>query len=179
MIKKIILGLILLLAAGVGVLFALNGSRHYDPSRYHLRLTPTAKPFGVGSTIDVTLPDQFDVPQGLPGDTRKVVFVFTKATGHIFRSWMASHNTRGYLAQRKIVAVADVSGMPAVILNTFAMPDFRKSPYSILLIYDPKMATRLKEGQAVDRVIVMTLANRTVTHIAHADSIQALDRLLR
>jgi len=179
MIKKAILGVVLLMIIVVGAVFAINGTRHYDPTKYHLSVTPKEKPFGVGSTIDLKLPDQFDTPQGLSADTQKLIFVFTKATGHIFRSYMAYHDTPNYLTDRKTVAVADVSAMPAVILNTFAMPDFRKSKYSILLIYDKQMAQRLKEGQDVDKVIVMTLTNKKVTGIDHAATVEELDALLK
>ena len=77
-----------------------------------------------------------------------------------------------------IVLVADISGMPTVIQNMFALPDLRKSDYSMLLIYDKNMAKRLKEGQATDKVIVMHLQNGKVTKVEHADSPEALTRLL-
>jgi hypothetical protein len=69
--------------------------------------------------------------------------------------------------------------MPTVIVNTFAMPDFRKSNYSILLIYDKAMAAKLKEGQAVDKVIVMTVHNKKITRIDHAVTIDDLKALLK
>ncbi len=176
--KKILLGLLVLIVIAVGGLFAINGRSSYDPTRYHLSVTPENKPFGIGSSIAFTLPDQFDNPHTLPKDTRKLIFVFTKETGHIFRTWMGEHESADYLSKRHTVAVADVSGMPTVILNTFAMPDFRKSAYPILLIYDKQMAQRLKEGQAVDKVIVMTLKEGEVVRIDHADTPEALDKLL-
>jgi hypothetical protein len=176
--KKIFFGVLAVIVIGVGALFAINGVSHYDPSKYRLSVTPESKPFGIGSRIDFVLPDQFDTAHTLPADTQKLIFVFTKETGHIFRSWMAFHEARDYLTKRKIVAVADVSGMPTVILNTFAMPDFRKSHYAILLIYDKAMASRLKEGQAVDKVIVMTLNDREVTGIDYAASVEELNALL-
>ncbi len=175
--KKIILGILLLLLIAVGALFAINGTSNYDPSKYSLSVKPDNKPFGVGSEIDFTLPDQFDKSKGLPADTQKLMFVFTKPTGHIFRSFMAYQGDT-FLADKKIVAVADVSAMPTVILNTFAMPDFRKSKYSILLIYDKDMAKKLKEGQAVDKVIVMTLENKKVTKIELASDETELAKLL-
>ena len=162
--KKILLGLLLLIVIAVGGLFAINGRSSYDPTRYRLAVTPQNKPFGVGSSIDFTLPDQFGNAHTLPKETQKLIFVFTKDTGHIFRTWMGQHESADYLDKRRAVAVADVSGMPTVILNTFAMPDFRKSAYPILLIYDKQMARRLKEGR--------------VTRIDHADTPEALDRLL-
>ncbi len=176
--KKILIGILLLVVIGIGGLFLINGQSHYDPTRYSLTVTPEDKPFGIGSTIAFTLPDQFDRPQHLSADTQKLIFVFTKPTGHIFRSWMAYHDTADYLAQHKITAVADVSAMPTVILNTFAMPDFRKSKYSIELIYDKQMAARLKEGQAVDKVIIMSLDHGRVIAIDHAASVEEMNKLL-
>ncbi len=175
--KKIILGILLLLLIAVGVLFAINSTSNYDPSKYSLSVKPEDKPFGVGSRIDFALPDQFDKSKSLSADTKKLMFVFTKPTGHIFRSFMAYQGDE-FLAKNKIVAVADVSAMPTVILNTFAMPDFRKSPYSILLIYDKNMAKKLKEGQAVDKVIVMTLDNKKVVKVDHASNEAELAKLL-
>jgi hypothetical protein len=66
-----------------------------------------------------------------------------------------------------------------VIVNTFAMPDFRKSNYSILLIYDKAMAAKLKEGQAVDKVIVMSIQNKKITNIEHAATVEELKKLLK
>jgi hypothetical protein len=175
--KKILLGLLLLIIVAVGALFAINGTSNYDPSKYSLSVTLEGKPFGVGSHIDFTLPDQFDKPKSLPDDTQKLLFVFTKPTGHTFKSFMA-FQTKTFLQDNKIIAVADISGMPIVIVNTFAMPDFRQSAYSILLIYDKDMAKKLKEGQAVDKVIVMTLTDKKVTHIDHASSEAELAELL-
>ncbi len=177
--KKMLLALGLIAVVALGALFVVNGTSHYDPSKYSLTITPVDKPFGTGSTIAFTLPDQFDKPQTLRPDTRKLIFVFTKPTGHIFRSWMEAHDEADYLNRHKIAAVADVSGMPTVILNTFAMPDFRKSKYSLELIYDKQMAARLKKGQQVDKVIVMTLDHGKVTKVEHAGSVEELNALLK
>ncbi len=53
--KKIILSIFALLLIGVGVLFAVNGKSNYDPTKYHLNITPENKPFDVGSKIDFKL----------------------------------------------------------------------------------------------------------------------------
>jgi hypothetical protein len=178
MIKKILLGILVLIVVAVGALFAINGTSNYDPTKYHLSILPDSKPFGVGSTIDLTLPDQFDKPHTLSDETRKLIFVFTKETGHTFKSFMA-YQSDDFLAKRNIVAIGDISGMPTVIVNTFAMPDFRKSNYSILLIYDKAMAAKLKEGQAVDKVIVMSIQNKKITNIEHAATVEELKKLLK
>ena len=175
--KKVLLILSLLLLVAAGTLYALKGKSTYDPAKYSLEVTPADKPFGVGSTISFTLPDQFGESHTLSPETRTMVFAFTKATGHIIKAAMVD-KPNGYLEERKAVIVADISGMPTVIQNMFALPDLRKSNYSMLLIYDKKMAQRLKKGQATDKVIVMRLENGKVTAIEHADSPEALNKLL-
>jgi len=175
--KKVLLILSLLLLLAAGTLYALKGKSQYDPTKYTLNIQPKDRPFGIGSSISYTLPDQFGKAHRSSPDTRILVFAFTKATGHIIKSAMAD-KPKGFLEQRKAVIIADISKMPTVIQNMFALPDLRKSNYTMLLIYDGKMAQRLKEGQATDKVIVMRLHDGKVTAVEHADSPQALDRLL-
>jgi len=175
--KKILLILSVLLLLGAGALFLLKGKSSYDPAKYSLEITPADKPFGVGSSISYTLPDQFGKSHRSSPETRTLVFAFTKATGHIIKSAMAD-KPKGFLAERRAVIIADISKMPTVIQNMFALPDLRKSNYEMLLIYDGKMAERLKKGQATDKVIVMRLENGKVTKIEHADTPEALLKLL-
>jgi hypothetical protein len=175
--KKFLLILSLLLLIAAGALYLFKGKSSYDPAKYSLSVQPADKPFGVGSTIAFTLPDQFGKPHTLSPETRTMVFAFTKATGHIIKTAMAD-KPEGYLEERKAVIVADISGMPTVIQNMFALPDLRKSNYAMLLIYDKNMAKRLKEGQATDKVIVMRLEQGKVTKVEHADSPEALIKLL-
>jgi hypothetical protein len=175
--KKFFLVLSLLLLIAAGALYALKGKSSYDPAKYSLSVQPADKPFGVGSTVAFTLPDQFGKTHTLSPETRTMVFAFTKATGHIIKAAMAD-KPEGYLEERKAVIVADISGMPTVIQNMFALPDLRKSNYAMLLIYDKNMAKRLKEGQATDKVIVMRLEQGKVTKVEHADSPEALIKLL-
>jgi uncharacterized protein YxeA len=176
--KKIILAVVAILVIGVGALFAINGKSNYDPTKYSLKVTPQDKPFGVGSMLNFKLPDQFSKPHQLTSDIKKVMFVFTKATGHIFKSFMADKN-RDFLEKRGLMIVADVSGMPTVILNTFAMPDFQKSNYPVLLIYDKNMAKRLKEGKDASKVVLITLKNNEVTKVEYAKDTNELAALLK
>ena len=176
--KKLILAVIAIVILGVGALFAINGQSNYDPAKYSLEVTPQDKPFGVGSTLNFKLPDQFNKPHHLTSDVKKVMFVFTKATGHIFKTFMADKDEK-FLKERNMLVVADVSGMPTVILNTFAMPDFQKSKYPVLLIYDKNMAKRLKEGKDANKVVLLTLDNNKVTKIEYAKDEKELAKLLK
>ena len=175
--KKILLGLIALIIIAAGVLFGVNGKSNYDASKYSLSITPDDKHFGIGSTIDYILPDQFDKTHKLSTTTKKLLFAFTKDTGHIIKVFMME-KPEGFLQKKDAVIVADISAMPVVIQNTFALPDLKKSNYSMMLIYDKEMAKKLKEGQEATKVIVMTLENKKVTKVELAASEEELGKLL-
>ena len=175
--KKILLGLLALIIIAAGILFGINGTSNYDSSKYSLTITPKDKHFGIGSTIDYILPDQFDKAHKLSSTTQKLIFAFTKDTGHIIKVFMME-KPEGFLQKKNAVIVADISAMPVVIQNTFALPDLRKSNYSMMLIYDKEMAKQLKEGQEASKVIVMTLDNKKVTKVELAGSEEELGKLL-
>ncbi len=176
--KKILLGILVLVIIGAGILFGMNGKSKYDADKYHLKITPTSKPFGVGSSIDYILPDQFDKVHKISTTTKRLIFVFTKSTGHTIKAFMAD-KPKDYLIKREAVVIADISGMPVIIQNTFALPDFRKSDYPMVLIYDKNMAKRLKENQQSDKIIVMTLENKKVIKVEHASSEEELGKILK
>lgn len=174
MVKKIILSLILLMAIGVGALFAINGKNNYDPTKYSATATHGLQ---TGSTLSFTLPDQFDKAVTLTPDTKKIIFVFAKTTGHTVREFLKKQD-KNYLPSRHTLFVADVSGMPTVIRNTFALPDFRKSPYSVLLIYDKAIAKNYKNTEDADKITIVTLDNKTITKVQTVTSEEALKKAL-
>lgn len=174
MVKKIILSLILFMAIALGTLFAINGKNNYDPSKYSATATHGLQ---TGSTLSFTLPDQFDKAVSLTNDTKKIIFVFAKATGHTVREFLKKQD-KNYLPSRNTLFVADVSGMPTVIRNTFALPDFRKSPYSVLLIYDKAIAKSYKNVEDAEKITIITLDNKTITKVQTLTSEEELKKAL-
>jgi len=174
MIKKIILSIVLLMAIAIGTLFAINGKSNYDPSKYSATATDGIKP---GSSISFTLPDQFDKANTLTDNTQKIIFVFAKATGHTVREFLKKQD-KSYLPSKHTLFVADVSGMPTVIRNTFALPDFRKSPYSVLLIYDKEIAKNYKNTEDADKITIVTLKNKKITNIQTVTTEEALQKAI-
>jgi hypothetical protein len=172
MIKKILLGLLALIVIGVVALFAINGKDNYDATKYSASATDG---LNVGSKLEFTLPDQFDKPHSLTDDTKKVIFVFAKSTGHTVKEFLKKQ-PKDYLTKRDTLFVADISPMPTVIRNTFALPDFKKSDYSVLLIYDKNIAKSLKNEQKADKIAIATLKNKeikAVKYISTPDELKA------
>ena len=161
MLKKVLISVILLILVAVGVLFAINGKSNYDSSKYFAKASNGLK---VGSKLEFKLPDQFDKAVELKDNTKQVIFVFAKKTGHTVRE-LLKKEPKSYLPSRNTIFVADVSAMPTVIRNTFALPDFRKSPYSVALIYDENIAKVYKNGIDADKIIIVSLDNKVISKV--------------
>jgi hypothetical protein len=170
MIKKIVLGILGVLLIGGGALFVMNGKDTYDASKYSAKVS---NGLNTGSTISFTLPDQFDKPHSLSADTKKLILVFAKSTGHTVKAFLKQQD-KDYLPQRHTLFVADISPMPVVIRNTFALPDFKKSPYSVLLIYDKSIAKQLKNEQEADKIALVDLENGEIKAVKYVTTEEEL-----
>ncbi len=174
MIKKIIFSLLGLLVIGGGILFALNGKDTYDANKYS---ATTSNGLNIGSKMDFTLPDQFDKAHTLTKDTKRLIVVFAKATGHTVKEFLKKQ-PKEYLPKRETLFIADISPMPTIIRNTFALPDLKKSPFSVLLIYDKSIAKQLKNEKEADKIAVVDMENGTVSTVQYIETEEALKKLL-
>jgi hypothetical protein len=172
--KKIILTIMAFAIIAIGGLFAINGKDNYDASKYSVTAT---NGINIESQLSLTLPDQFDRAYSLGSDTKKIIFVFAKATGHTVKSFLSKQD-KEYLNSRNTLFVADVSPMPTVIRNTFALPDLRKSEYSVLLIYDKEIAKTLKNEEKSDKIAVAEIENKTIKSIQYLSTEDELIKAL-
>jgi len=113
---------------------------------------------------DFTFKDQFEKETSLQDSTKKVIFVFTKATGHLIKMYM-SDKKEDYLISKNIVFIADISGMPSIIATMFAIPDMKKSKYPILLIKEKEKAMRFRNEQHKDSAMIITLENKVIKNV--------------
>ena len=105
MIKKILLGLLSLIVIGGGALFFIKGKDNYDATKYSANVS-----HGMYSdwTISFTLPDQFDKAHTLNSDTKTLIIVFAKATGHTVKEFLKKQDS-DYLVKRATLFIADIS----------------------------------------------------------------------
>ncbi len=126
---------------------------------------PVAKNITIGTLMDAfTLNDQFEKPHTLTADTKKVIFVFTKATGHMVKEYLNAKPV-DYLQSKNITFVADVSPMPSIIRNMFAIPDLQEHEYPVLLILDEAFGQSYKNEANAEKVMIVTLDNLNVTGV--------------
>jgi hypothetical protein len=114
--------------------------------------------------LPYTFIDQFDKEHSLTSDVKKVIFVFTKPTGHLMRVYLGLKEI-DYLDKRHIDFIADVSGMPSMIFKMFALPDLKNSQYPIMIIKDKKQSARFRNEEQKNAVMIISLDNKVVQNV--------------
>ncbi len=156
--------LVLSLFVIIAVLAAFGSKEIFNKKGYFAKST---NGLSVGSNIDFALPNQHDEIHSLQNDTKKVIFVFSKGMGHIVKNYLASQ-PKEFLPSKNMLFVADISPMPVAIRNLVAMPDLKKSKYSVLLMFEPSLAKAFIDEKNKDKIIVATLENKKITGITYA-----------
>lgn len=125
----------------------------------------------IGSNIgSLEVTDQFDKPHKIEESTKKVIFVFTKATGHLVKQFFNTQS-EDFMQKRDIQFVADVSPMPSLILEYAALPDLKKNKYPIMLIRDEKIAPNFKNEANSEAIMIVNLDKLKVTNVKFVSNI--------
>jgi len=174
MIKKILLWLLIVLVVAGAALFILNGTDRYDASKFS---GTSSDGLNVGSKISFTLPDQFDKAHTLDAEVKKLIFVFKKDAGHTVNEFLQKQES-DYLTKRNTLFVADISPMPVIIRNTFALPDLRTSPYKMLLLYDGELVKAFKDEVNAEKIAIVTVDNGVVKSVEYISTEAELEKAL-
>ncbi len=174
MLKKIVLGILAIFIIGGGTLFAINGKDNYDATKYSANAT---NGLNIGSHVSFVLPDQFDKSHKVDNNAKILIFSFAKATGHTIKGFLTKQ-PKDYLPTRDAFFIADISPMPTIIRNTFALPDLKKSPFSVLLIYDENIAKKIKNDKEADKITIATLKDGVITSIKYISTEKELETIL-
>jgi len=175
MIKKIILAIILIAVIGIGGVFYLNSQDKYDATKYSAE---ASKGLEIGSFITFTLPDQFDVSHSLDSSIQKLVIVFSKENGHLVNGFISSQS-KDFMKSKKAILIADISKMPVVIRNTFALPSLKKSSYPTALIYDTKLSSVFKNSDKENEIHLINVENNRLKKITYTTDIKVLEDFLK
>ncbi len=125
-----------------------------------------------------TLNDQFEKPHTLTPDTKMLIFVFQKATGHLVKGYF-NKKPVDFLQKHHTVFVADVSGMPTIIYNMFAKSDLQKHKYPIWLIFDENESAKFKNANNEDKIMIVKLDNLKVTDVKFITTEEELDKVFK
>ena len=126
----------------------------------------------IGDTAPMlSLHDQHDTPRTTLSARRFLMFSSDK-DGSNLADAVLEGQTGETMEQAGIAYVADISGMPAMVTNLFAMPKLRKRPYPVLLGRTAE-DTMILPRQA-DRVTVIEIDGGSVTAIAFMNEASAI-----
>lgn len=107
--------------------------------------TLAAEPLSVGSTLpELTFKDQHDKPVAIPPDTRWILIASEKPVSDMV-SAVLSAEPPGVMSRTRLIYVADISGMPALITHMFALPKLRELPFSIALVREVAEVNQLSD----------------------------------
>jgi len=108
----------------------------------------------VGSALPpLSVNDQFDRPVVVDASTRLVLFAADKAAGDVATEALKAHPE--VLAQQRLVYLADISGMPAVITRMFALPKMRDLPFPVGLVRDAQVTAALPRKAGTLTLLVL------------------------
>lgn len=171
--KKTVLAL---LALGVLIFGGCSDKKVDNPNIQ--TVNSLTKDITVGKNFqNITLKDQFDKPVSLSDKTKKVIFVFKKASGHTARALLDS-KPDDYLLNKDVAFIADISGMPSIIASMFAIPDFQKHKYPVMLIRDEKISQKYRSDKYEDYIAIISLDNFKITKITLVSKEKQLEKIL-
>lgn len=170
--KKVILAVVGVLVLVVGYAYlstkgdkSVKGNESFPKIAVEETLTP------------FTLKDQFSKLHSLSAQTKKVIFVFKKDSGHVVRGYL-NQQKDDYLQSRDILFVADISKMPAMIREYVAMPDLRERDYPVLIVYNQDLANKFKNEKEQEKIMVADIDNFQVKAIRFVNTEVELAELI-
>jgi hypothetical protein len=125
-----------------------------------------------------TLKDQFGKEHTLKNDTKKLIMVFTKVTGHTVKEYLKT-KPNDYLSSKNMIFIADIHKMPSLIAKYVALPDLQKLKYPILLISDDKNAENFTNEKYTGRIMVVSLEDLVVKDVTLLNNVKDLAQLIK
>lgn len=143
-----------------------------------LPLTADAEPLAAGSVMPtLSLNDQHDKPAPVGPATRWVVFTAEKPVSDMVSAVLAAQ-AAGVADRLRLVYVADISGMPALVTRMFALPKLRELPFPVALVREAAQVTQVADIPRVKgAATVLRLDNGRVAEVATvrlADELRSL-----
>jgi len=131
----------------------------------------------VGSEFEnFKIKNQFEIEKSITNKTKKVLFVFNKANGHIVKDYLATQKA-DYLDKKDILFVADVSAMPSIIA-WFVLPGLKDNKFSIIVLEDDEISKKYKTEKNEKKITLVYLDNKKITDIKYFDDKQLLKKYL-
>ena len=127
-----------------------------------------AAQLNIGSPVNMLNDFKYENPQGrqmrVPKKPTLVIVAFEKDTGALVNEYLSSKNPY-YLPKNRSMFIADISKMPTVITNTFALPKLRKYKHLIYLHYNEKFQTAVPHKD--EKITLLHVADGKIENISY------------
>lgn len=130
-----------------------------------------AAPVASGGLLPpLTVADQHERQVQIDSNTRVVVFAADKAASDIVNDALRPHPS--VLAERRIVYIADISAMPAIVTRMFALPKLRELPFPVGLVRDAQATEHLpRKPKEITLVKLQDLRIQAIEFVPDAASL--------
>ncbi|WP_150302986.1 hypothetical protein [Pseudomonas saliphila] len=122
-----------------------------------------------------TLSDQFDEPYTFGPDERVMLIAASKGAAGLVNEAIKDQ-PEGWLVQRRVVYVADITHVPRFVANRMMVPSMRSAPYRIFLDREDQVASRYVQERS--EVLWLELDDSRIVERQRFDSAQALRQAL-
>jgi hypothetical protein len=144
-----------------------------------LPMSADAAPLAAGSALPtLSLNDQHDKPAPVGASTRWLVFAAERPVSDMVSTVLAAEPA-GVADHLRLVYVADISGMPALVTRMFALPKLRELPFPVALVRDAAQVAQMADiPRVTGAATVLRLDNGRVAQVATARQAIELRTLL-
>lgn len=122
---------------------------------------------------------KYETPQGrkmrVPNRTELIVVAFEKDTGKLVNEYLNSKDPY-YMPKRHAIFIADISEMPTIITNTFALPKLRKYKHPIYLHFNDEFADFVPHKD--ESVTIIRVKNKKVTDVSYIKTAAQLQAVI-
>lgn len=129
----------------------------------------------VGSALVELNNFKYETPQGremrVPKKPKLVIVAFEKETGALVNEYLDTQDAY-YLQMNRAIFIADISKMPTLITNMFALPKLRKYKHLIYLHYDEKFVTVVPNKEA--KITLLSVEDGKIKTISYISTKQEL-----
>lgn len=142
-------------------------------------LSSYSAPLSAGSVMPpLIFNDQHDMPLPFAPETHWVVFAAEKPVSDMVSAVLAAEPA-GVIDRLRLVYVVDLSGMPGLVTQMFAIPKLREMPFSIALVRDRGQLSQIVDiPRTPGSATVLRLESGQVRHVSMARHAAELRSLL-
>lgn len=121
----------------------------------------------------------YETPQGrrmrVPNKTKIIVVAFEKETGKLVNEYLKSKDPF-YMPNLHAVYIADISKMPTIITNMFALPKLRKYKHPIYLHFDDEFQDFLPHKD--EKITIIRIQDKKVLSINYVTTVKELQKAI-